>query len=140
MLNEILKIFVKKNQESLLTLFNIYLREYAFSERWKTAQLMILYKGNGKLINDPSSLRSLYLLDNLTKLMERLILTRFNKTFENWGGLTKRQFGFSSDRGFIQVIKEVLNISKSVTARAEREGRLCLLIILDIQNVFNPTP
>lgn len=106
-----MNIFVEKDLLTLFNICNIYvIRECDFSERRKTAQLVILYKGNGKPITDPSSLRPLYLLDNVAKLMERLVLARFNKTLEDWGVLENRKFRFSSDRGSIQIIKEVLII------------------------------
>lgn len=113
---------MEKDPEALLSLFNTCLRGRKFLERWKTVRLVLLHKSAGKPITDSKSFRQLCLLNNVAKLLERLIHVRLSRGVVAKEGLTCNQHGFRGGRATVHAIKEVLNITEFVTAGADREG------------------
>lgn len=73
-LNDVIKIFVKEDPETLLALFNLCWNGSAFPKRWKRVRLVLLYKGGFRPVADPGSIRPISLLDAFAKLFERLML------------------------------------------------------------------
>jgi len=108
-----------------------------FSCCWKRAKLVLLHKGPGKSIDSPSSYRPICLLDTPEKLLERLIVQRLESHFD--AQATRRapnQFGFRKGIFTETAIASVLEIA-SAAATQGRTKDLCVLVTLDVKNVFN---
>lgn len=132
--NEVLKVFVKEDPEALLALFNLCWGNSAFPARWKRARLVLLLKGETRQSIDPSSYRSISLVDTVAKLYERLILHRLETELSECGGLSIRQFGFRRGIGITDAINRVLELTGKDRSR---ERHTCILISLDLRNAFN---
>lgn len=91
--NKILKIFVEKDAEILLALFNICWGDETFPVGWKRARLVFLYKGNNKPITDPSSFQPISLINTVAKLFKRMVLDKLNVETAEKGGLSTRKYG-----------------------------------------------
>lgn len=132
--NEAIKIIVSKQPDAVLKLFKKCLNEGTFPTVWKKACLVFLRKGD-KLLNDPSSYRSLCLMDSTAKLFEKIIDNRLRSILETNNGLNNNQFGFRVGRSTTDAVKLIMDIE-------ERAG-MCMktgLLTLDIKSAFNSTP
>lgn len=138
--NEALKIVVREDPEAVLTLMNACLKEMRFPERWKVARLVLLHKGAGRPIIGASNFRPICLIDNIAKLLERLVLARLDRAITDSGGLSDHQYGFRKGRGAVHAINSILETVNIAKSGAGREGRLCLLVTLDVKNAFNTAP
>lgn len=116
--------------------FSRCLREGKFPEVWRRANLVLLQK-EGKPPGQPSSYRPICLLDELGKLLERIIALRISGHLAGEGpDLHPNQFGFRAGRSTIDAVLKV----KAFTTDAVREGEVVLAISLDIVNAFNTLP
>lgn len=98
--------------------------------------MVLLLKG-GKPLNEPFSYRPVCLLDNMGKLLERLIADRLTQHLEKQGGLSNRQYGFRKKRSIVDAIAEVVSYAGSVLGSRQKEKDFCAIITLDIRNAFN---
>lgn len=69
----------------LLDTYNACVRVNSLPERWKTARLVLLYKGYEKPTEEPSSYKPLCMLDSAGKLLELMILQRINQRLDETG-------------------------------------------------------
>ncbi|CAB0028687.1 unnamed protein product, partial [Trichogramma brassicae] len=91
----------------------------------------------GALRNPPSAYRPLVLLDELVKLLERVISARLVKHLEEVGpDLSDHQFGFRRGRSTIDAVLRVRSLTQDAVAR----GEVVLGVSLDISNAFNTIP
>lgn len=138
--NEVTRVIVETESDVLLGMYYACLWEKAFPEDWKVAWLVLANKGGGKPVTVPSSYRPLCMVNNVTKLLERLILVRFSKAVAANGGLSDSQYGFRPGRGTIQAIREVLEMADAAASGAFQDRDWCLLAVLDVRNAFNSAP
>lgn len=106
-----------------------------FPKKWKIARLVLLRKKNSDG-PDPSLYRPLCLIDDIGKLLERILAARINRVINRrerfqFNGLHKRQFGVN--RTTCDAITKLENVVKYQT----RTNGLCLAVNLDIKNAFN---
>lgn len=101
---------------------------------------MLLHKGPGKSVSEPSSYRPLCMLDSTGKLLERLILTRLNDHLDSTGLRSPYQYGFRRGRSTEDAIKRLLVTAQGVAQGAARNGDLCVAVSLDVRNAFNTAP
>lgn len=112
------------------------LREGRFPEVWRRANLVLLRK-EGKPPGLPSSFRPICLLDEMGKLLERVVAQRIHAHLSDVGpDLHRNQFGFRRGRSTSDAILRV----KSLTEEAVRGGEVVLGVSLDIVNAFNTLP
>lgn len=123
------------NPDRLRAVYNHCLREGVFPMRWKTARLVLLRKGN-KPEGLPSSYRPLCLLDDVGKVLERLLAERLEDHIARTGGLSEKQFGFRKGKSTIGALLALTRMAKSAAQKRE----LCAAISLDISNAFNTLP
>jgi len=97
---------------SLRYLFSRCLREGVFPFPWKEAKL-VLPKG-GRDPTEPSAYRPLCLLDEVGKLMERIVVGRLNEHLRENAGLSERQFGFRAGRPTIDAVVELRACSEQI--------------------------
>jgi hypothetical protein len=89
--NTLLKHLPQKALASIAVIFNACLELGHFPTIWKTAKVIPIFKpGLDKTL--PSSYRPISLLPSLSKILEKIILTRMNQTIDNL--IPNEQFGF----------------------------------------------
>lgn len=91
-------------------IFNASLRFGYFPDRWKISKVVALPKP-GKVANIAKNLRQISLLSGLSKIFERIILTRLNTHITNNNILPNEQFGFrmksSCSDALVRIIEDV---------------------------------
>ncbi|RLU15074.1 hypothetical protein DMN91_012961 [Ooceraea biroi] len=129
-------MLAKSAPEIVINMINTCLRECKIPDRWKLAKL-VLMKKPGKPDGEPSSYRPLCLLNEIAKLMERVILHRID-TFieERESKISDSQYGFIKGKSTIDAITTV----KKIVQEGTREGKFCLACSIDIKNAFNSIP
>lgn len=112
------------------------LRHGYFPEEWKRANLVLLHK-EGRGENLPSSYRPICLLDELGKVLERVISRRIQERLSGVGpNLHECQFSFRRGLSTMDAVLWVKNFAQ----RQIGEGRVVLAVSLDITNAFNSLP
>jgi len=87
-------------------LYNRCLREGRFPAEWK-ANLVLIPKG-GKPADQPSAYRSICLLDEAGKILERIIANRLVRHLSRTGpDLSRDQYGFRNGRSTVDAILRV---------------------------------
>lgn len=120
----------------LARLFSSCLRYGCFPAIWKEAKLVLLRK-EGRPADSPSAYRPICLLDDVSKLFERIVSLRINRHLSSDGpNLSDNQFGFRQGRSTVDAILRVRALSEQAISR----GRVVLTISLDIVNAFNSLP
>lgn len=80
------------------------------------------------------------MLNNVAKLIERLVLSRLSRGVVDNDGLAHNQYGFCVGRGTFQAIQEVLDVADAAAAGVTRDRDLCLMVTLDVCKAFNTAP
>lgn len=101
---------------------------------------MLLYKGQGKPRDLPSSYIPISLLDGVGKVFERVLLNRLETHIIRAGALNANQHGFRRSKSTIDAIEEVLSIAESAKRGPVQNRDLCVLVTLDVRNAFNSAP
>lgn len=104
------------------------------------ARLVLLNKGPGKPVDQPSSFRPLSLLNTAGKMMERLILYRLNVHLDAVTGLSENQYGFRTGRSTEDAIREALRFAEEAGRGAVQNRDLCAMVSLGVRNAFNTAP
>jgi len=138
--NEVLRRVAKSKPQILKDTFNTCLREGKFPHRWKTARLVLLHKGAGKPIDDPSSYRPLCMINTTGKMLERLLLQRLNEHLDRTGQRSENQFGFRRGRSTEDAIERLTEIAHGAARGAVQHRDLCVVVSLDVRNAFNTVP
>lgn len=105
--------------------------------RWGRLALVHKGGGRGKPVSAPSSYRPLSMLDNISNLLERLLLARLTMAVAANGALSNNQYDFRQGRGTIQTIEEVLSLTGAATSGPTQDRDLLLLVILNVRNAIN---
>jgi len=138
--NEVLSAVWKKAPELLARTFGKCIEEAVFPTIWKRARLVLLHKGPGKSITEPSSFRPLCMLDSAGKMLERIILQRLKKHIDATGGFSPNQYGFRNGYSTEDAINRVLNTASWACQGNAQYQDLCVLVALDVKNAFNTVP
>lgn len=137
--NIALKLAARTQPDMFADLYNSCLKEGIFPAPWKQQRLVLIPKGS-KHPNDLLAQRPLCMLDNMGKLLERLICNRLETAIEQAGGLANHQYGFRKARSTIDAIKEVVNTAQNaIEGKRWKHGtkKYCLIVALDVKNAFN---
>ncbi|KAL0870554.1 hypothetical protein ABMA27_005524 [Loxostege sticticalis] len=87
--------------------------------------------------DSPSAYRPIVLLDEVGKLLERIISVRLVQHLEHVGpNLSPTQFGFRAERSTVDAILRVRELAEG----AVDSGGVLLAVSLDIANAFNTLP
>ncbi|KAL0111284.1 hypothetical protein PUN28_012887 [Cardiocondyla obscurior] len=106
----------------LCRVFTRLLREGVFPREWKRASLVLIPKP-GKPLDNASSFRPICLIDELGKLMERIINCRLTEWVESTGrGLSVNQFGFRKGHSTIDAIQAVKKYVHKSNEKGETRG------------------
>jgi len=120
--------------KSWTRVFTLCLRESVFPKDWKVAKLVLLYK-KGKVEGEPSSYRPICLLSKTGKLFERVLAERLRIYLEETDGLSQEQYEFRKR----STVDAVLRL-RDIVEEATEEGRMAMVVCLDIANAFNSLP
>jgi len=104
-----------------------------FPEAWKTAKVVILYKGKGSK-KDLNNYRGIFLLDVGGKIMARIIANRLiphlERILDDW------QFGFRPKRSTAQAI----GIIRKIQEEARYRSKNIYAIFIDLEKAFDSVP
>ena len=95
-----LKHLPRSGMDLLLHIFNLSWSSHYFPSLWKTSFIIPIHK-MGKPLDSPASFRPISLTSCVSKLFERIILSRFLFFLESNSILSPRQAGFSALDGLL---------------------------------------
>jgi hypothetical protein len=128
----LLKNLPRKAIVYLTTLYNGMLRLCYIPVQWKYAQIIMIAKP-GKPPTEITSYRPISLLPILSKVFERLFLTRLEETTPINDIIPTHQFGFRANHSTIQQCHRIVNkIKENIEGKKE-----CTSVFLDIEQSFD---
>ena len=104
--------------ELLTRVFNACVTRSYFPDSWKVAKIFPVHKKD-KNKSDPTFYRPIYLLSNIGKVFERLILDRLNKFEDDNNIFTLNQFVFRKGHSTVQQILRITEKRASISSRIE---------------------
>lgn len=81
--------------------------------------------------------RPICLLNDISKIYEKMVKQRLEQEIEYQGGLSKNKFGFVKNKSTMDAIREVMKSADKVNQTSYTHRKFCLLITVDVQNAFN---
>ena len=124
-----LKHLPRSGMDFLLHIFNLSWSLHSFPSIWKTSSIIPIHKV-GKPLDSPASFRPISLTSCVSKLFERIILSRLLFFLESNSILSPRQAGFRPGRS---TLDQILFLSQSISDGFNKPrpgfGRSCLLSI-----------
>lgn len=120
--------------EPLAHIINRIFETGIFPETLKTSVVVPLYKGGEKHLL--SSWRPVSLVSVFSKLVEKLILKRFNVFIEKHNLIANNQFGFLKNSSTNSAIFELI---KKLQGHLDK-GSQCIVIFMDVTSAFSSIP
>lgn len=130
--NTVLKRLSKKTKVQLMYIINAIIQLQHFPVAWKTAKVIPVHKA-GKSPAKPSSYRPISLLNTLSKITEKILLTRLQKHIRKNRLLNDAQFGFRQKHS---TTLQVTRIAKDISLNFNKNN-VTALTLLDIQKAFD---
>lgn len=130
--NTILKKLGNKAIAFLATFYNACLRIGYFPKSWKEAQIIVFHKP-GKPKNDVKSYRPISLLPTLSKVFEKIILTRLNTFLEENNTIPQFQFGFKK---FHSAVHQSMRLTQFIEEGYENKEYV-VTSFMDIEQAFD---
>ena len=106
-----LKHLARSRMDFLLHIFNLSWPLHSFPSIWKTSSIIPIHK-MGKPLDSPASFRPISLTSCISKLFERIVLTRLLFFLESNSILSPRQAGFRPGRF---TLDQILYLSQSIS-------------------------
>lgn len=120
-------------RDKLIGILQKCIEARCFPEKWKSSKLILINKP-GKPPNNPSSYRPICLVNEISKIYERVIGERINKyMIESGNVISRNQYGFR--RGYSTI--DAIGMAKSIIEEKINSGAHVMAISLDIFNAFN---
>lgn len=117
---------------TLTELFNYVWKHLAWPDQWQRALMVALYKGDGDK-RDPGNHRMLSIMSVVAKTFEKVIDNRVRKWSERTGALSDLQGGFRGDRGCVD---QIFLLNELTGLRTER--KLCTyLTFVDVRKAYD---
>lgn len=129
--NKILQLSSDFIAEPLTHIINRTFITGVFPTRFKTAKVIPVFK-SGKS-DDVQNFRPISLLDNLSKIFERLVYNRIIEFFERHNTLSENQFGFRKGHSTVDAIFSSLNMIRSQKGNKNHT----LGLFLDLSKAFD---
>lgn len=129
LINEVLAAVASLNPFPLLITLNACLSAGVFSRSWKTARVILLYKGAVKPIEEPRFYRPISLLDGAGKMLEQLLLVSGQMAVN----LAPNQYEFRPGLGTMEAMEAVLDVVVEAAKRMVQGRHLCVLVTLDVK-------
>ena len=130
-----LKHLPRSGIDFLLHIFNLSWSSHYFPSIWKTSSIIPIHKME-KPLDFPASFRSISLTSCVSKLFERIILSRLLFFLESNSILSPRQAGFHPGRS---TLDQILFLSQSISDgfNKPRPGSRTILSTIDISKAFD---
>ena len=130
-----LKHLPRSGMDFLLHIFILSWSSHSFPSIWKTSSIIPIHKV-GKPLNSPASFRPISLTSCVSKLFERIILSRLLIFLESNSILSLRQAGFRSGRS---TLDQILYLSQSISdgLNKPRPGSRTILSTIDFSKAFD---
>ena len=106
-----LKHLPRSGMDFLLHIFNLFWSSHSFLSIWKTSSTIPIHK-MGKPLDSPASFRPISLTSCVSKLFERIILSRLLFFLKSNSILSPRQAGFHPGRS---TLDQILYLSQSIS-------------------------
>ena len=125
----------RSGMDFLLHIFNLSLSLHFFPSIWKTSSIIAIYK-MGKPLDSPASFRPIFLTSCVSKLFERIILSRLLFFLESNSILSPHQAGFRPGRS---TLDQILFLSQSISDgfNKPRPGSRMILSTIDFSKAFD---
>ena len=99
--------------------------------------MALIRKPGRRRPDSSSSFRSIYLLEEIEKILKRIVVYRINDHLSQISpDAVDNQFGFREERSTIDAIDNVINYAQSVVS----QGWVALAVSIDIVKAFNSLP
>ena len=130
-----LKHLPRSDTDFLLHVFNLSWFSHSFPSIWKTSSIIPIHK-MGRPLDSPSSFRPISLTSCVSKLFERIILSRLLFVLESNFILSPRQAGFRPGRSLLD---QILFLSQSISNgfNKPRPGSRTILCTIDFSKAFD---
>ena len=130
-----LKHLPRSGMDFLLHIFNLSWSSHSFPFIWKTSSIIPIHK-MGKPLDSPASFRPISLTSCVSKLFERIVLTRLLCFLESNSILSPRQAGF---RPGGSTFDQILYLSQSISDgfNTPRPGSRTILSTIDFSKSFD---
>ena len=130
-----LKHLPRSGMDFLLHIFNLSWSSHSFPSIWKTSSIIPIHK-TGKPLDSPASFRPISLTSCVSKLFERIILSRLLFFLESNSILSPRQAGFHPGRS---TLDQILYLSQSISDgfNKPRPGSRTILSTIDFSKAFD---
>ena len=130
-----LKHLPRSGMDFLLHIFNLSWSSHSFPSIWKTSSIIPIHK-MGKPLDRPASFRPISLTSCISKLFERIILSRLLFFLESNFILSPRQAGFRPGRS---TLNQILYLSQSISDgfNKPRPGSRTILSTIDFSKAFD---
>ena len=130
-----LKHLPRSGMDFLLHIFNLSWSSHSFPSIWKTSSTISIHK-MGKPLDSPASFRPISLTSCVSKLFERIILSRLLFFLESNSILSPRQAGFRPGRS---TIDQIMFLSQSISDgfNKPRPGSRTILSTTDFSKAFD---
>ena len=119
----------------LLHIFNLSWSSHSFPSIWKTSSIIPIHK-MGKPLDSPASFRPISLTSCVSKLFQRIILSRLLFFLESNSILSHRQAGFRPGRS---TLDQILYLCQSISDgfNKPRPGSRTILSTIDFSKAFD---
>ena len=130
-----LKHLPRSGMDFLLHIFNLSWSSHSFPSIWKTSSIISIHK-IGKLLDCPASFRPISLTSCISKLFERIILSRLLFFLESNSILSPHHTGFRPGRS---TLDQILYLSQSISNgfKKPRLGSRTILSTIDFSKAFD---
>ena len=130
-----LKHLPHSGMDLLLHIFNLSWSSHSFPSIWKISSIIPIHK-MGKPLDSPASFRPISLTSCVSKLFERIILSRLLFFLESNSILSPRQAGFRPGRS---TLDQILFLSQSISDgfNKPRPGSRTILSTIDFSKAFD---
>ena len=130
-----LKHLPRSGMDFLLHIFNLFWSLYSFPSIWKTSSIIPIHK-MGKPLDSPASFQPISLTSCVSKLFERIILSRLLFFLESNSILSPRQAGFCPERSTLDEILYLLQFVSDGLYKP-RPGSRTILSTIDFSKAFD---
>ena len=130
-----LKHLPRSGMDFLLHIFNLSWSSHSFPSIWKTSSIIPIHK-MGKPLDSPASFRPISLTSYVSKLFERIILSRVLFFLESNSILSPRQADFHPGRS---TLDQILYLSQTISDgfNKPRPGSRTILSTIDFSKAFD---
>ena len=130
-----LKHLPRSGMNFILYIFNLSCSSHSFLSIWKTSSIISIHK-MGKPLDSPASFRLISYTSCVSKLFERIILSRLLFFLESNSILSPRQAGFRPGRS---TLDQILYLSQSISDgfNKPRPGSWTILSTIDFSKAFD---